>query len=135
MELHHKSLLLLMLLQEVYSYFSFHLPAIQLFISTSPLHISVFTGNMLITIITITFAHYYLLLASNSIFMADSLYLSTFQIWQNFNEYYCCSISIKSVIWHKRHKLFSIPVTEYISFSHQARMLKINLFRFNIKFF
>ena len=132
MELHHKSLLLLMLLQEVYSYFSFHLPAIQLFISTSPLHISVFTGNMLITIITITFAHYYLLLASNSIFMADSLYLSTFQIWKNFNKHYYYSISIKSVIW-QRHKLFSIP--EYISFSHQARMLKINLFRFNIKFF
>ena len=132
MELHRKSLLLLMLLQEVYSYFSFHLPAIQLFISTSPLHISVFTGNMLITIITITFAHYYLLLASNSIFMADSLYLSTFQIWKNFNKHYYYSISIKSVIW-QRHKLFSIP--EYISFSHQARMLKINLFRFNIKFF
>ena len=132
MELHHKNLLLLMLLLEVYSYFSFHLPAIQLFISTSPLHISVFTGNMLITIITITFAHYYLLLASNSIFMADSLYLSTFQIWKNFNKHYYYSISIKSVIW-QRHKLFSIP--EYISFSHQARMLKINLFRFNIKFF
>lgn len=51
--------LLLTLLQEVYSYFYFHLPAIQLFISTwenvlktyhSPLHNSVITGDILITI-------------------------------------------------------------------------------------
>ena len=64
-----KSSLLLTLLQCVYSYRSFHLPAIQLFISSwkksykdiyhSPAHVSVITGNILITITR--FSPYHLL--------------------------------------------------------------------------
>ena len=78
---------LLTLLQKIYSYFSFHLPAMQLIspwrksykhIYHSPPHVSVVTGNTLITIIR--FARYYLLLVSNSTFMTDSKYLSTIQI-------------------------------------------------------
>ena len=76
-------------------------------------HISVVTGNILITIITIIrLAHYHLLLASNSTFMTDSLYLGTIQICRN------------------RRKIFSIPVAEFTSFSHQARALITNLLGF-----
>ena len=80
--------LLLTILQQVYSYFSFHLPLSKLFISAceksyeeiyhSPSHVSVITGNILITIIR--FAHYYLLPVFNSAFMTDSLYLGTIQM-------------------------------------------------------
>ena len=79
-----KSLLSLTLLQKVYSHFSFHLPAILLFVSIwekfhediyhSPPHASVITGNILITIII--FARYHLLPASSSTdSMTDSHYL------------------------------------------------------------
>ena len=90
-----KSSLLLRLLQKV-SYFSFHLPAIQLYISTleksyydiyhSPPHVSVITGNILITIIR--FARYYILLTSDSTFITDSQYLRTIQICRNLNEHH-----------------------------------------------
>ena len=63
----------------------FHLPAIQLFISTweksydhiylSPPHVSIITGNILITITR--FACCDLLLASNSTFMTHCKYLGT----------------------------------------------------------
>ena len=57
-----------------------------------------------------------------------SLYLGTNQIWRNLNEHSYYLISSKSVIW-QIGKLFSIPVVEYASFSHQARMVKTNLVR------
>ena len=63
----------------------------------SPPHISVITGNILIT--TIRFARYHLLLASNSFFMTDSLYLGTIQISRNLNERYYYLTSTKSMIW------------------------------------
>ena len=61
-------LLINTLLQQVYSYFSSHVPIIQLFISTwaksyegmFPTHVSVIKGNILITIIK--FARYHLFL-------------------------------------------------------------------------
>ena len=86
-----KSTLLLTLWQQVYSYFSFHLPAIRLFISTwkksyedvyhSALHVSATTRNMKITIKR--FTSYHLLLSSNSTFMTKSLNLGTIQIWRD----------------------------------------------------
>ena len=67
-------------------------------ISHSPLHDSVITENILITIVR--FARYHLLLASNNTFMTDSLYLGTIQICRNLNEhYYYYLISTASVIW------------------------------------
>ena len=94
------------LLQEVYSYFSFHLPAIQLFISAweksyediyhSPPHASVIIANILIMIIR--FACYHFLLACNSTFITDSMYLGTIQICRSLNEHYYSS-STTSAIW------------------------------------
>ena len=88
-------------------YFSFHLPAIQLFISIweksygdiyySPPHVYIITLNISITIIS--FARcYYLLLASSSAFMTDSLYLLLIQIWRNLNEHYYYLTSTKTLI-------------------------------------
>ena len=105
-----KSSRLLTLLEKVYFYFSFHLPAIQFFISTwikrfkdiyrSPPHISVVTGNIVIRIITIIrFAHYRLLLTSSSTFINDPMYLDTIQICRNLNEHYYYLISTTTVIW------------------------------------
>ena len=104
-----KSSRLLTLLEKVYSYFSFHLPAIQFFISTwikrfkdiyrSPPHISVVTGNIVIRIITIIrFARYRLLLTSSSTFINDPMYLDTIQICRNLNEHYYYLISTTTVI-------------------------------------
>ena len=78
-----KSSLLITRLQQIYSYFIFHLPATQSFISAfylyySPLHVAVITRNILITIIR--FARYYLLRVSSNTFMTDSQYLGTIQI-------------------------------------------------------
>ena len=83
-----RSLIIKTLLQLVCSYLSFHLPTIQLCLSTwkksyedvyhSPPHVSVITANILIAIIR--FARYHLLPASNSTFMNDSMYLGTIQI-------------------------------------------------------
>ena len=67
-----------------------------LFQDNSTPHVSVITGNILITMIR--FSRYHLLLASNSTFMTDSMYLGTIQICQNLNEHYCYSISTISVI-------------------------------------
>ena len=47
-------------------------------------HVSVITGNILITIKK--FARYHVLLASNSILMTDSMYLGTIQICRNLNQ-------------------------------------------------
>ena len=88
-----------------------------------PPHFSVITGNILITIIR--FGRYHLLLASNSTFMNDSMWLGTIQICQNLNEHYHYLIPTTSMT--NRCKLFSVPVAEYASFLHQARTLKTNL--------
>ena len=87
MGVHNINSLLLTLLQQVYSYFSFYLPAIQLFISTlvkshedirySPPLVSVITGNILIAITR--FVRYHLL-SSNITSMTDFPYLGTIQI-------------------------------------------------------
>ena len=50
----------------------------------SPPHVSVITGNILIMMTR--FAHYYLLLASNSTLMTDSQYFDTIQIWRKLYE-------------------------------------------------
>ena len=52
-------------------------------------HVSIITGNIPIMI---RFARYRIFLASNSTFMADSLYLGTIQTCQNLNEHYYCII-------------------------------------------
>ena len=100
------SLLIKTLSQKVYSYFSFCLPTIEIFIATwvksyegiyrSPPHVSVITENILIKIIR--FARYHLFLASNSTFMTDSMHLGTIQICRDLNEHYCYLIFTKSVI-------------------------------------
>ena len=101
-----RSLLIKTLLQQVYSYFSFHLPTVQLFISRwekcyeyiyhSPPHVSVITGNILIT--KMRLASYHLLLASSSTVMTDSMYFGTIQICQNLNKHCYYLISTPSVI-------------------------------------
>ena len=90
----------------------------------SPPHVSVITGNILITIIR--FTRYHLLLASSNTFMTDSMY------WYNsdlsklewtlllFNFNYIRDLT-------NRSKLFSNPVAECTYFSHQARKLKTDL--------
>ena len=55
------------------------------------------------------------------------MYLGTIQICRNLNEHYYYLISTASLYLTNKCKLFSIPVAEYASFSHQARMLKTNL--------
>ena len=76
------------------------------------LHMSLL--NILITIIR--FARYHLPLASNSIFMTDSMYLVANLICGNLDRHLT-----------NRRKLFVIPVAEYASCSHQVRTLKTNL--------
>ena len=74
----------------------------------APSHISVITGNIPITVIR--FARYHPLLSKLTIKWALLLF--------NFS-------CIRDLA--KRRKLFSIPVSEYASFSNQARTLKTNL--------
>ena len=87
------------------SYFSFHLSAIQLFISPRekgyeytyrfPPHVSAITGSILITIIR--FTHYDLLFASNTTLMIDSQYLGRIQIWRKLNDTAMTSLQIHHV--------------------------------------
>ena len=65
--------------------------------SCDDIYHSVFTGNMLITMMR--FAHYHLPLAYSSTVMIDSMYLVTIQIFPNLNEHYNYLISTASVIW------------------------------------
>ena len=91
-----KSSLSIKTLLQVYSHSSFYLSTIQLFISTwqksyediyhSLPHVSVITGNILITIIK--FSRYHVHLAPSSTFMTDSMYLGKIQIFRNWNEHY-----------------------------------------------
>ena len=123
------------LLQEICSYFSFHLPTIQLFFSEwvksyyniyhSPPHNPLITRNILITIIR--FVRYHLLLGCNSTFMTYSMHLGTIQLRQNLN-YYLLLFNFNCILdLTNRRKLFSIPLTECASLWHQARPLNTNL--------
>ena len=127
------SLLIQTLLQKVYSVLlqnSFAYNLVFYFnmgnedIYHSPPHVSVITGNILITIIR--FARYHLL-ASNSTFMTDSMYLGIIQICQNLNEYYYYLVSNTSMIWQIDADCSPFPGGEYTSFSYQSRTLKTNL--------
>ena len=84
-------------------------------------------------ILIITFGSYHLMLASESTFMTDSLYLVTMQIWQNLNKHYYYLSSIKSVICQIDASCFQVA-SQIASLSHQFRTLKTNLLWFNIKF-
>ena len=120
-------------MQWVYSYFSFHLPAIQLFISPwgksyeniyhSPPHVSVIKGNILIMIIR--FARYHLQLPSNSLFMNDSLYLGTIQIWRNLNEHYYYLPSTKSKIRQIDASSSSFQSLNMLPFHKRLERLKL----------
>ena len=122
-----KSLLLLRLLQQFYSYFIFHLPAIQslYFNMTKKLRRHIWLSSTCfchyrnILIIEIRFSCNYLLLTT------DSQYLHTIQIWRNLNEYDFNQIYDLS----NKSKLFSISVAEYASFSHQTRTLETDLLK------
>ena len=58
--------------------------------------VSVIIGNIVIAIIR--FARNHVLLASNSTFMTDSMYLGTIQICRNLNEHYYYLTSITFTI-------------------------------------
>ena len=84
-----KSSLLLTLLQSVYSYFRFHLPAIHLYLTILEknyydmiilLHVSFGYYRKHPNNDVMRFVPYYLLLISNSTFMTDSQYSGTIQI-------------------------------------------------------
>ena len=121
--------LLLTLLQYVYSYFSFHLPAIQLFISTweniyhSIRHVSGIGGNIVIKLIS--FARYYLLLASNTTFMTDSQYLGAIHIWRNLNEHHYYLSSTKSVIFQIDANFIPFQFLNMLSFYIRLQSLKL----------
>ena len=113
---------------------SFHLLTIQLFISTweksyedihhSPPHVSIITGNILMTIIR--FSRYHLLLTSNSTFMADSMYLGTIQICWNLNKHYYL-ISTTPVIWQVDTNCSPFQSLNILPFHIRFRMFKTNL--------
>ena len=89
----------------------------------APSHISVITGNIPITVIR--FARYHPLLPASSTFITDSMYLDLSKLtikWALLLFNFSCIRDLA-----KRRKLFSIPVSEYASFSNQARTLKTNL--------
>ena len=74
------------------------------------------------------FARYNLLLASNSTFMTDSMYLGIIQFCRNLNEHYYNLILTTSVIWQIDANFSPFQLlNEYASFSHHARTLKTNL--------
>ena len=81
-------------------------------------HVSVIAGNILITIVR--FACYHLLLASNSTFMTDYMYLGTIKTCRNltllFNFNYICDLT-------NRRKLFSI-VLDMLPFQIRLEHLK-----------
>ena len=122
-----KTLLSLRLLQKVYSHFSFHLPAIQLFIWFGKKgHEDIYHSALhaLMTVIRFAwFQQYWLLLRYNSDLVKlewTSLLLLT---------------STKSNICQIDAKYVEYPVAEYFSFSHQASTLKTDQLQVNINFF
>ena len=66
--------------------------------------------------------------------MTDSQYLGTIHIWQNLKEHHYHLTTTESDL-SNRHKLSSISIAEYASFSQEARVFKTNLLWFNIEFF
>ena len=88
-------------------------------------HLSVITGNILITIIR--FSLYNLLLASNSTFTTDYRHLGTIQIRRNLNEHYYHLISTTSVIWQIDANCSLFKSLNMLPFHIRIRMLKINL--------
>ena len=111
----------------VYFYISF----IYLFITChSPPHVSVITRKILIAIINKIYP-----LRSSSYFQQnchDWFYGRRYNS-DNLDEHYCYLVNwIRDLT--NRHKLFSIPVDEYASFSHQTRTLKTNLPRLMLNF-
>ena len=64
----------------------------------------------------IRFAGYYLLLAFNSTFMTDSMYLGTIQVCQNLNERYYCLISTTFVIWQLDANFSSFQLLNMLPF-------------------
>ena len=116
-------------------YFNFHLPTVHLFVLTcgkssedvyhSLPHVSVIKGNILIAIVI--FVCYYLLLASNRIFMTESMYLSTIQICQSLNEHYYYLISASSVVWQIHSMCLAFPSLIILHFHIRFRLLETNL--------
>ena len=105
----------------------------QLFISTwekamethySPPNVFVITGNILKTIIR--FIRYYLL-ASNSIFKTDSMYIITIQICRNLNEHYYYLISTTPMIWQIDTNCSPFQLLNVLAFHIKFRRLKTNL--------
>ena len=92
---HHSKFILTLAFICLQPSFLFHNGKLWRHISSSS-HVSVFTGNILITIIR--FNRYQSLLASNSTFMIDSMHLGAIQICQNLDKHYYCLISETSAI-------------------------------------
>ena len=132
-----KSSRLLTLLEKVYSYFSFHLPAIQFFISTwikrfkdisfSSTYFCCYrkhrnkdnNDNKICPLPSSSYFQQHFHKRSYVLrYNSDLPKLEWTLLLFNFN--YNCDMT-------NRRKLFSIPVSEYASFSHQARTLKTNL--------
>ena len=88
-----------------------------------PPHVSVITGNILITIIT--FGRCHLLLSFNSIFMTDSQYLGIFQIWQTLNEHWYYLTSTKSMICQIDGNCFPFQSLNMLPFHIRLECLKL----------
>ena len=65
------------------------------------------------------------LLAPNSSFMTDSLYLSTIQIWRNLNEHCYCLTSTKSVIWQIVANCSPLQALDMLPFQIRLERLKL----------
>ena len=89
----------------------------------SPVHISVITENILLTIIR--YARYHLLLVSNRIYVTDSQYWGTIQIWWNLNEQLLtvcyCHLTYE---FQSKSTLYSLPEFQGTPCSKQAPYLK-----------
>ena len=88
-------------------------------------HVSVITGNILITIII--FVRYHLRLASTISFMTDSMHLGIIHICLNLSENYLYLIFLLIRDLINKCILLSIAVAEYAAFSDQVRTLKTNI--------
>ena len=132
------SLLIKLLLQLVYSYFSFHLLTLQIFISAwEKSHEGIYYSPPCF--------FYYRKHPNNNKIPLPLPCSSGFQ--QHFHDLLKYNSVLLKLEWTpllfnfkyihnltNKHRLFSIPVTEYASFSHQARSLKTNLLDLISKF-
>ena len=122
-----KSLLLLRLLQQFYSYFIFHLPAIQslYFNMTKKLRRHIWLSSTCfchyrnILVIEIRFACNYLLLTT------DSQYLHTIQIWRNLNEYHYYLTSTKSMTCQIKANCSPFQLLNMLPFHIRPERLKL----------